>query len=198
VLGLGLAVVVATGGAARAEAGCPWIVQPAATSVTAAAATPPAYDIVFEGLERETRFFYGFTVASLDLAWQLANGEPQPELEVGARPLATKADDRGAPAFHVAGDTIEPHTIYLVAAGNQVAVLDQIGARIEPPRAIAVSQYRPRTRGGTDWSGAMPRRSLPGYELASPADTAARDDTANRHDTKVAAMQICAYQVAVR
>ena len=44
----------------------------------------------------------------------------------------------------------------------------------------------------------MPRRSLPGYELASPADAAARDDTANRHDTKVAAMQICAYQVAVR
>jgi hypothetical protein len=171
-----------------ASAACPWIVQPAGESMAVASETP-AYDIVFDGLGQNSKVFYGFTVASLDLAWQLANERRLPALVPNARRLEAKATPQGTIAYQLAPDSIQPHTIYLVAADSLVRELEQIDARIEPARPLALSQLFPKTRGGSDWSGPLPHRSVPGFEIAGASDPTS---------AVVAALQICAYQVALR
>ena len=178
-----------------AVAACPWIVQPYAQSAPVSSGTP-TFDIVFDGLGESSKVFYGFTVASLDLAWQLANDGVLPALDPGARRLEMKATPNGSFAYQLAPDSIQPHTIYLVAADGVVQELEQIDARIEPVRPMALSQVMPRTRGGSDWSGPMPHRSLPGFEIAGVADSA-RSST-GQIGAAVADVQICAYQVAMR
>ncbi len=189
------------GGIARlASAACPWIVQPHEQSV-ATAAESPAFDIVFDGLGQSSKVFYGFSVASLDLAWELANQGALPPLKSEARHLEAKAMPEGTTAYQLAPDTIRPHTIYLVAADTVVRELEQIKARIEPARPLAVSQLMPqlmpRTRGGSDWSGPLPRRSLPGFEIAG-ADSAASATNGGGVGPVAADLQICAYQVSTR
>jgi len=171
-----------------AVAACPWIVQPYAQSVPVSSETP-TFDIVFDGLGQSSKVFYGFTVASLDLAWQLANERALPALTSNGRRLQAKTTPEGTIAYQLSPDSIQPHTIYLVAAGSLVRELEQIHARIEPARPLALSQLMPRTRGGSDWSGPLPHRSLPGFEIAGASDQAS---------AVVADLQICAYQVALR
>jgi hypothetical protein len=181
--------------AKRAVAACPWIVQPYAQSVPVASETP-TFDIVFDGLGQSSKVFYGFTVASLDLAWQPANDGELPALDPDGRRLEMKATPNGSFAYQLAPDSIQPHTIYLVAADGVVQQLEKIDARIEPVRPMALSQVMPRTRGGSDWSGALPHRSLPGFEIAGVADEARSSTSAV--GAAMAEVQICAYQVAMR
>jgi hypothetical protein len=197
-----LAVSALCGGLApQAAAACPWIVQPFAETVQMSK-QEPAFDIVYDGLEHEAKVFYAFTVASLDLAWQMTTEPRLPQLRTDARKLEPKATPLGT-AYQVARDTIQPHTIYLVAASAPLEALEQIDARIEPARPLAVSQLLPRIRGGSDWSGPLPQRSLQGYEIASPssgaATRAAADDVPPDAPQLAAAdVQVCAYQVATR
>ena len=192
---LAAAGLIVGGPANLAAAACPWIVQPYAESVPASTATP-TFDIVFDGLGQSSKVFYGFTVTSLDLAWQLASDGVLPGLDPDGRRLEPKSAPGGAVAYQLAPDSIQPHTIYLVAADGEVQQLEQIDARIEPARPIALSQLLPRYRGGSDWSGPMPHRSLPGFEIAGAAD-AGRNGT-GQIGAAVADVQICAYQVAMR
>jgi hypothetical protein len=199
-----LAASALCGGLApQATAACPWIVQPSAETEQMSK-QEPAFDIVYDGLEHEAKVFYAFTVASLDLAWQMATEPRLPQLRTDARRLEPKATPLGTTAYQVARDTIQPHTIYLVAASAPLEALEQIDARIEPARPLAVSQLLPRMRGGSDWSGPLPPRSLQGYEIASPssgaaATHAAADDVPLDEPQLAAAdVQVCAYQVAMR
>ena len=183
------ATVLVGGTAKVASAACPWIVQPFGSNLAISAKKPPTFDIVFDGLEQNSKVFYGFTVASLDLAWQLTNQRVLPALARSGRPLEPTVTPLGTTAYQLSPDSIEPHTIYLVAAGSLVRELEQIDARIEPARPLALSQLLPKTRGGTDWSGPLPHRSVPGFEIAGANDQAG---------LALAEMQICAYQVAMR
>jgi hypothetical protein len=174
-------------------ADCPWIVQPS-IQAQGAAVEPPAYEIVFDGLGEGIKVFYGFTVASVDLAWQLASQSSNPELR-HARRLHAKTTAGGRTIYQLASDTIEPYIIYLVAANSKVDQLEVIDARIEPSRPIAVSQMLGRTRGASDMSGALPHRSVPGVEIASAAKQPSEGDPLG---PDVPSVQICAYQVAMR
>jgi len=191
-----LAVTAAlVGGTAElAAAPCPWIVQPYTESAQVASSAP-AFDIVFDGLGQSSKVFYGFTVASLDLAWQLANEPMLPPLDPDGRRLEAQATAYGTIAYQLSPDSIQPHTIYLVAADGQVQQLEQIDARIEPARPMALSQLLPKARGGTDWSGPMPHRSLPGFEITGEVEA---DQLGGMARSALAELQICAYQVAVR
>jgi hypothetical protein len=184
---LATATALVGGTANLAAAACPWIVQPSGQNLTIASEAP-AFDIVFDGLGQSSKVFYGFTVASLELAWQLANERALPELAPDGRPLEARATPQGTIAYQLAPDSIQPHTIYLVAAGSLVRELEQIDARIEPARPLALSELLPKTRGGSDWSGPLPHRSLPGFEIAGVAE---------RASPVLADVQICAYQVAM-
>ena len=187
--------LIIAGTADLAAAACPWIVQPYAQTVAVSSETP-TFDVVFDGLGESSKVFYGFTVASLDLAWQLANERMLPALDPGGRPLKAKTTPEGMVAYQLSPDSIQPHTIYLVAADGVVPQLEQIDARIEPARPMALSQLLPRTRGASDWSGPMPRRSLPGFEIAGVADSGR--GAAGQVGAAVADVQICAYQMAMR
>lgn len=173
------------GVASPAAAACPWIVQPYVAEVSFATPetdAPPAYEIMFSG--DDVAAFYAFSVAAADLAWELADGGAAlPELGDGARALAPQPTPIGTTVYELAPDTVEPATIYLVAAGAPVERLERIGAGIEPDRPVAVAG---RVRGGSDQSGPLPRRTVPGFEIADAAPGQGAD------------MQICAYQVAAR
>lgn len=193
-----LAVVAFSGAAAvKAEAACPWIVQPFAQTVQMSSEAP-TFDIVFDGLDQDARIFYGFTAASLDLVWQLSTGGELPELGADARRLEPRTTPLGTTAYQLSPDTIQPHTIYLVAASAPVAALERLDARIEPARPLAISQLLPRIRGGSDWSGPLPHRSLPGYEIGAGEAAAADGRPEDEPDLAAADMQICAYQVGMR
>jgi hypothetical protein len=193
-----LLAAVGVSGAATSEAraACPWIVQPFAQTVQMASEAP-AFDIVFDGLDQDARIFYGFTAASLDLVWQLSTGQELPELGADARRLEPKTTPLGTTAYQLSPDTIQPHTIYLVAASTPVEALERLAARIEPARPLALSQLLPRMRGGSDWSGPLPHRSLPGYEIGA-GDAPADGEAQAEPELAGAGVQICAYQVAMR
>jgi hypothetical protein len=198
-----LALVAATaiiiGMARLASAACPWIVQPEPETVAAnGTVPPPAYDIVFDGLNQSSKVFYGFTVASLDLAWALTKQAALPPLKAEARRLQPKVSAEGTLAYQLAPDSIRPHTIYLVTANKEVRELEQIQARIQPVLPMAVSELEPKTRGGSDWSGPLPRQSVPGFEIAGGDSSPAPTGAARAIGPMAAAVQICAYQVATR
>jgi hypothetical protein len=190
------AAVLSASAATPGAAECPWLVQPFAEGPTYAPQAM-AYDILFEGLDPRAKVFYGFTVASDALAWQLAKAATLPEMERDARRLEPTALSNGAMAYELASDSVEPHTIYLVTANAVIDELERIEARIEPGRPVAVSQLLPRTRGATDLSGPLPRRSLPGFEIvsATPEVTGGGIDQMRAEAPSV---QICAYQVVTR
>ena len=188
---LALITLTAAGAVNDASAApCPWIVQPHREPIGAGPldekAKQAAFDILFDGLAHEVGAFYGFSVTSTDLAWEIADENALPDLSAGARRLQPTKTPLGTLAYRLAPDTVEPHTIYLVTARSPVDELEEIGARIEPDRPLAISQLAMRTRGGSDQSGPLPHRSLPGFLIAD-ADGAQGPD-----------LQICAYQVAVR
>jgi hypothetical protein len=201
-LALATATAIVTGMAQLASAACPWIVQPETETVAANGTATPTFDIVFDGLDQRSKVFYGFTVASLDLAWALANQGALPSMRADARRLEPKVTPEGTIAYQLAPDSLRPHTIYLVAANKEVRELEQLQARIEPVRPMAVSelmpQLQPRTRGGTDWSGPLPRRSVPGFEIAGGERSPSPAGVGDGIGPVAAAVQICAYQVATR
>lgn len=195
---IALATAVAlTGGISQvAAADCPWRVLPTTQEVALGGSEPPLYDIVFDGPSYRERVFYGFTVASLDLAWQLAERR-LPELQPDGRRLEPRTGGDGFTSYQLAADTIKPHTIYLVAAGSRIPALEEIDARIEPMAPIEVSQLP--VRGGGPFAGPLPP-VVPGYEIAAAAQPAPAPiaDAAEAAETRVADLQICAYEVALR
>lgn len=166
-----------------AETTCPWIVQPAAHDEIVS--SEPAYEIMFEGLGLNVDTFYGFSVTSIDLAWQLAEQSNLPDLTADARRLES-LETRLGTFYRMAPDSIDPPTIYLVAARVPVDELEDIEARIEPSRTRAISHLAMRARGGSDQSGPLPHRSVPGVLIADASSEATPE------------LQICAYQVAMR
>jgi len=179
-----LAALVAGVGEARA-ATCPWIVQPVPAAGQGAGAEL-AYDITFDGIGQQVHRFYAFSVTSVDLAWQIADQVSLPDLGDGGRPLERVETSPGTAAYRPAPESIEPPTIYLVAARRPVPELEAIDARIEPARPVAISQLALRTRGGSDQSGALPHRSLPGFLIAEAGA-----------EQPGPALQICAYEVGL-
>lgn len=190
IVALGTLAAVAGAHEAAAATPCPWVVQPYPDAIAAARAdqkpSVPAYQIVFDGLAHEVGAFYAFSVASIDLAWELADVSSLPDLSEDARALQPSKTPLGTVAWRLAPDTIDPHTIYLVTTRVPVEELEEMGARIEPERPLAMSQLAMRTRGGTDQSGPLPHRSVPGFLIADAAGASGPN------------LQICAYQVAMR
>jgi hypothetical protein len=169
---------------------CPWIVQPDEPLV-GLGADIATYEILFTG--RTTKaIFYGFTVAAHDLARQLTDEGEIPDLMEDGRSLETVERD-GATVYRVSSESILPRTIYLLAAAMPMKQLERIDARIDPARPIAVGL---RTRGATDLSGPMPRRTVPGVEILA---SAAHPEEATEPPLLAALepdFQLCAYQVS--
>jgi hypothetical protein len=169
---------------------CPWIVQPDEPLFGLGADTA-TYEILFTG-KTTAAIFYGFTVADHDLARHLTNDGEIPDLMTDGRSLETIERD-GATAYRVSSESILPRTIYLLAAAMPMRQLERIDARIDPARPIAVGL---RTRGATDLSGPMPRRTVPGIEILASAA-----DGKDAHQSTILAalepdFQLCAYQVS--
>ncbi len=160
-MGCALAVMSLTGAAGSTVAECHWIVQPYPDE-SQALAEQTLVQVTFDGLLDEKQFFYGFTVTDEDLAWDLTTHGTLTGLGQNGRALTARETEVGK-AFAVSADSIKPHAVYLVAAQAPVAELEAINAAIEPSQPVNVGQAK--TRGGTDFSGALPDRSLPGFEL---------------------------------
>jgi len=146
-------------GSARAD--CPWIVQPHFGGQEPVSDTT-SVNIVFDGLADQPRFFYGFTVTDIDLAWDLSADGTLTDLGPHGRALDVMETTIGS-AFEVDAESIEPHTVYLVAARSPVGELEKLDAAIEPSHPFNVSLAR--TRGASDFNGPLPARSLPGVEI---------------------------------
>lgn len=148
-----------------AAAACPWIVQTHFDSEHRAS-DKTLVNIVFDGLSGQEHYFYGFTVTDIDLAWDLSAPSDGTMVDLGphGRSLAVLETETGK-AFELSSESIEPHTVYLVAASSPVGELEKIEAAIEPSLPFAVSYAH--TRGATDVSGPLPTRSLPGIEIRS-------------------------------
>ena len=169
--------------AIAAPQACPWIVQPTARDAVKSA--EPAYEIIFDGLGLNLGAFYGFSVTSVELAWRLTEQRMLPDLERDARRLEALETPLGT-YYQLAPDSIAPKTIYLAVAKLPIDELERIGARIEPSTQFTISQLAMRTRGGSDQSGPLPHRSVPGFLIADASSEAMPE------------LQICAYQVAVQ
>lgn len=169
-------------------ADCPWIVQEGehvlADEVQAAQGT---WGIRFEGVAYPRGTFYGFSVTTQEVAWRIAESSPDqiPDLREGALKLAP-IETGTARLYKVDPRTAAPEMLFLVAAAEPVEQLEAINARIEPERAIAISELALPTRGASDISGALPAPVVPGFLIA---EAKAETDSP---------MQICAYEVAIR
>lgn len=162
-LGFAVATGMLFGAMNGALAACPWIVQTHFDG-DHQASEKTRVNIVFDGRDDQESHFYGFTVTDIDLAWDLsAPGDGTIiDLEPHGRALDVMETITG-PAFEISPESIEPHTVYLVAARSPVEELDRLEAAIEPSRPFNVSYAK--TRGATDVSGPLPVRSLPGIEI---------------------------------
>lgn len=169
--------------AMAAERDCPWIVRPYVSEAVLSAGRP-AFDIVYDGLER--RQFYAFTVRSGELAAELREGGGLPSLDSGADPLEPVTTPFDSEVYRLAAAAMWPATIYLVASEAPVSDLERLGAAIRPSRPVAVGAYVPRFRGGSDWSGALPPPSLDATALVTPGPAASQ------------ALTVCAYEIAAR
>ena len=176
-----LVLIVAALASGPLAAECRWLVQP---YVSEATLERPTFDILYDGLER--RVFYAFTVVSERLAERVGRGGNLSDLGVDVRPLVPLRTPLDHTVYRLDPASLEPGTVYLVAAAEPVPGLERAGARIVPERPLTVSQYVPRTRGGSDQSGALPRRSE-ATVVAEAEGIAAGDD-----------LTICAYAAAVR
>ncbi|MGI9435399.1 MAG: hypothetical protein ACR2Q4_11315 [Geminicoccaceae bacterium] len=161
VAGLVTAASLMVGAAGTADAECTWIVQPHFGAEDRGPVSP-LVNIVFDGLRDTQPYFYGFTVADIDLAWRLAAAGTLSELGPDGRALDVTETPTGQ-AFKLDAESIRPHTVYLVAAGSPVGELEDIDAAIEPSQPFNVSMLK--TRGGTGVTGPLPSRSLPGFEI---------------------------------
>lgn len=185
---LGLASCLAQAGPAAADQqDCPWIVQPADHLVDSGEVPRGSWGIRFDEVAYPFGTLYAFSVADQEVAWRIAESARNqlPDLSDGALRLETIEMDAGT-LYRIDARTAVPETLFLVAAAGPVEQLDAIGARIEPERAIAVSQLAARTRGASDISGELPDPVVPGFLIAR-ANAEAEPP-----------LQICAYEVALR
>lgn len=160
-MGCALAAMSMTGASGSTVAECYWIVQRHLDGAEAVLEQTLVH-VVFDGLPGRKQFFYGFTVTDEDLAWDLTTYGTLTGLGQNGRALMALETKTGT-AFALSPESIRPHAVYLVAAQAPVAELEAIDAAIEPSQPVSVGQAK--TRGGTDFSGALPDRSLPGFEL---------------------------------
>ena len=172
------------------ETACPWIVQPEEPLFGLGAANA-TYEILFTGKSADENF-YGFTVSDHRLARELTNGGGLPDLEKNGRSLETVEQD-GTIVYQVAADSILPRTIYLLAADMPIKPLERIDARIDPARPIAVGL---RTRGASDVTGPMPRRTVPGVEIVTAGAEPEEAQRAILSTSYEPEFQLCAYQVS--
>lgn len=180
--------------AEESQPACPWIVQPD-EPIFGLGANNAAYEILFDGRTTDT-IFYGFTVADRHLAQQLSDRDKIPDLRRDGRSLKTVEREGMTAAYRVSTDSILPRTIYLLTAATAMPELEQIDARIDPARPIAVGL---RTRGATDLSGPMPRRTVPGVEILA-SSSQRPDETVENRSIILSSFdqdfQLCAYQVS--
>ncbi len=171
---------------------CPWIVQPDEPLV-GLGADIATYEILFNGTTSDA-IFYGFTVTDHILARHLTNDGEIPALEEHGRPLEV-IEREGIPVYQLSADSILPRTIYLLASAGPISRLEQIEARIDPARPIAVGL---RTRGASDLNGPMPRRMVPGIEILVSASRQDEEEKARAINTASLDpdFQLCAYQVS--
>lgn len=183
-LALGSSLVLGAPAAAD-ERDCPWIVQPGRHLAETAAVPDASFAIRFDGVAFPLGTFYGFSVTDQEVAWRIAESarDELPDFEGGALRLQPIESDAGR-LYQVDPRTAPPETLFLVAAAAPVEQLEELGARIEPQRAIAVSQLA--TRGPSDISGPLPTPVVPGFLIAQASAEA---------DPQ---LQICAYEVALR
>lgn len=186
-------MVGSMGGVAAADderSVCPWIVQPE-EPIFGLATDMATYEILFTG-QTPDDIFYGFSVVDHKLAQQLTQLGEIPDLQASGRALKT-VEQEGVVVYQVSTDSIQPRTIYLLAATSPMPRLEQIGARIDPARPIAVGL---RTRGASDLNGPLPRRTVPGIEIVASAPTRNSEE----RSVTVAALnpdfKLCAYQVS--
>ena len=177
---------------------CPWIVQPD-EPIVGLGGNNAVYEILFSGPATDS-IFYGFTVAHQQLAQQLTNDGEIPNLEKDGRSLRV-VEKEGVATYQVAPDSVLPRTIYLLTAASALPKLERIDARIDPARPIAVGL---RTRGATDFSGPLPRRTVPGVEILASvqqeAGSGANDGYVENRSLVLSSFepdfQLCAYQVS--
>ncbi len=182
-----LASFMTVGGGHRATAQnttCPWFVQ-ANEPIVGLGSDAATYEIIFTGLDSND-ILYGFTATDRQLASQLARENRLPDLTKGMVPLHGIEKDNSL-VYRLPPDSILPKTIYLAVASSRVDKLEQIDARIEPPRPVSVV-----TRGASDHTGPLPHRSVPGIEIISMS---------GEGDQLLApvadqGIQLCAYQVS--
>ncbi len=169
---------------------CPWIVQPDEPLV-GLGSDVATYEILFAGNTSEA-IFYGFTVADHGLAQKLTDNRDLPDLEKNGRSLRP-VEREGMTVYQVSADSILPRTIYLLTTTTAMRPLEQIEARIDPARPIAVGL---RTRGATDFSGPLPRRTVPGVEILASSSKEFADDRSIVVSSLRPDFQLCAYQVS--
>lgn len=169
---------------------CPWIVQPEEPAF-GLARDMTTYEILFTGQTAET-VFYGFSATDHKLTRQLTRDGEIPDLEQSGRSLETVERDRFI-VYQVSAETIEPRVIYLVAAASPIPRLEQIDARIDPARPIAVGL---RTRGASDVSGPLPRRTFPGIDIMAAASKQREEERTAIASANGPDFKLCAYQVS--
>lgn len=167
---------------------CPWVVQPNEPIVGLGSDTA-TYEIMFTGLE-DRELLYGFTVTDHQLALQLTRKGELKDLAASAKPL-TLIEREESFVYQLSSSSILPKTIYLAVAMATVDELEQIDARIEPPRPVSIGML---TRGASDHTGPLPHRSVPGIEIiAMPTEPdQLMSPVAER------GIQLCGYQVSWR
>lgn len=170
--------------AAAEDAGCPWFVQ-AHEPIVGLGSNAATYEIIFNGLDPDD-ILYGFTATDRELASQLIQGNNLSDLSDGMVSLQGIEQDNSL-VYKLPPDSILPKTIYLVVAPSRVDKLEQIDARIEPPRPVSVV-----TRGASDHTGPLPHQSVPGIEIISMSDQTSGLLTPVAEQ----GIQICAYQVS--
>ena len=167
---------------------CPWVVQPN-EPIIGLGSDIATYEIMFTGLEDQD-ILYGFTVTDHQLALQLTREGEFSDLPASAEPLALIEDEQSL-VYRLSTESILPKTIYLAVAVSAIDELEQIEARIEPKRPVAVGML---TRGASDHTGPLPHRSVPGIEIiAKPANP---DQLLS--PVSDGGVQLCAYQVSWR
>ncbi len=166
---------------------CPWIVQPDETQ-SGPGTDIEHYEILFTG-QISDAIFYGFTVTDDHLARQLSDDGAIPDLTRSGRALEAVERD-GITVYQISADTLLPRTIYLLTAGRSMKRLEMIDARIDPARPIAIGMH---TRGASDFTGSLPRRTVPGQDLliSSPDENQSLVLSTLDQD-----FQLCAYQVS--
>lgn len=178
-------IIIAFGTSNLAAAECSWIVQ-SNEPIVGLGTDAATYEIMLDGMFNRD-LLYGFTVTDPDIAQHLVDNEIT-DLKSHARPLKVMEQGRSV-LYQLSPDSIFPRTIYLAVANEPVEYFESIDARITPPQLA-------ETRGASDLTGPMPRRSVLGTEVLSIETTEGRARKSLSKPTINNGFQLCAYQVS--